>query len=397
MYRLVFLSVFVTGCSCQHGIGITGQDDIDEDVDHDSTLDIPVGDPVWDPLLEGLGEPGWRDSTEPYFRCDGWLLDSWSIWSDARGVFTITELRNPGDASWPTEDPEESPTHHRVAFNDGTGWRFLFDEWAGGGTCQEKLTGMPDGPLYVFAEITDECWWEAGTDSGITLEILESKAVHVVDETLALAFRSGGLLIYWDGDSWGPYPPDPIPYDVDHLWADHSSVWVAGDEGLILSEEDGGWRIHDTGTLEQISSLWGFADNDVWAGTRSGELLHWNGDIWENIEWPDRGESAEPPSCGLSGESIRGMWGSDGVLFFHTNHQVAMWDGADFTVIGYWPGEDVWRDGEWHGCENGIAIRDMWGNSHDEVFFAVLSSEFHDEPCGDEFLLWWDGTEFHWL
>jgi hypothetical protein len=259
------------------------------------------------------------------------------------------------------------------------------------------LAGVPAAQLIVHNFLDDSCLWEAGTEEGIPLETSNARAVHVVDETLAYQLLREGLLTFWDGESWSPYPLEPISYDVSLVWGDRSSVFVAGRDGLIMSEVDGDWQVHDTGTMEMIRSLWGFAGNDVWAGTNDGRLLHWNGDVWEDIEWPDSGESPDSGTCLRRGESINGMWGTDGILFFHTYTQFVMWDGAEFVVLGYWPGEYTeLSDGE-YGCENRLQITGIWGNSPEEVFLSIENTELYEGDCGREFLLWWDGSEFHWF
>ena len=383
---LLALSSAGCGCSATWDPGSSRRD-----------ADVIVGEPVWDPPIEGLGEPGWRESTDPYVDCDGWHIQSWSVWSDSRGVFAYVEKTNPGSGMWPTDDPDLTPMRYGIAFNDGLGWRLLFDDYTGDFCYEPKLTGVPEAQLIMHTRDAYSCPWEEGEEAGIPLELFDSDVVHVVDRTLAFALRSGGLLAFWDGESWGPYPPDPLPYPVWQLWADRSSIFVAGDDGLIMSEDGGGWRIHDTGTLDSIMTLWGFSGDDVWAGTHMGQLLHWNGDVWENVEWPDSGVSSDTDVCGHRGEGILGMWGIEGVLFFHTSSQLVMWDGVDFRVLGYWPGEDVITEEGWHGCEYRMFIRSIWGNSPEEVFLAVARVDFEEGSCGPEFLLWWDGSEFHWF
>jgi hypothetical protein len=287
-----------------------------------------------------------------------------------------------------------SPAHRYIAYNDGTGWRTLFGVYGGFYGCGDEFTGIPGGPLFIFSPNSFDCEWEGGPEAGITLTYFETRTLHVVDETLAFAIRESGLLAFYDGESWGPYPPDPIPYDVHLLWADRTSIFVAGNEGIIMSEEDGGWRIHDTGTIDNITALWGMAEDDVWAGSSGGDLLHWNGEVWESLDWPDLSDPEDICDDG----KIMGFWSKDGVLFFHTGQQLVRWDGVEFTVLAHWPDHFVPDGTELGGtCEGGLGISSIWGNEVDEVFLAVNSPWVYDAACGTEFLLWWDGSEFHWF
>ena len=55
-------------------------------------------------------------------------------------------------------------------------------------------------------------------------------------------------------------------------------------------------------------------------------------------------------------------------------------------------------DSELGGCPGDLNIRAIWGNSVDEVFLLMASTRIVPHPsCGDYFLLWWDGSEFHWF
>jgi len=364
----------------------------------DGTWDPPF-DATWDLPVDNLGEPGWRDSTDPFCRDSGWYVMSWDVWSDTRGVFAIVVEMNPGPSTWPTDDPAMAPGRSYVAFNDGTGWSERFVELTGfeDSMCTGDLTGIPGGTLLRRIQDGFMCGEGTMTDGGLTLENMVAQALFVVDDTLAYAILSSGLLLYYDGAGWGPYPPDPIPYGASILWADRSSIFVAGSSGVIMSEEGEGWRIHDTGTIEDVSTLWGFGPDDVWAGTYSGSLLHLSGGIWQRVDWPDMGDSSDPMSCRHRGDSITGMWGSGGVLYFHTSNQIAMWDGAGFTVLGYWPGVDVDLPGGGHDCGGRIGVNAIWGNSADEVFLAVTDPGRTISDCGAEMLLWWDGHAFHWF
>lgn len=387
----MFFAILAASCSCQYGIGITGREDTSAD---------SISDQTWDTPIENLGEPGWRDSTEPFCRSPEWNVWPWDVWSDSRGVFVLVMEANPGPTGWPTEDPEEAPARYYLAHNDGTGWSRYFDGIGDHGMmyCMTELSGVPGGPLVLMGTDTHYCESLFETGGLFEFSIIEASAVFVVDESLAYAVRPGGLLIYYDGSSWGPYPPDPLPHEAFRIWADETVLFVASRDGIIMSEEDGGWRIHDTHTLENISTIWGFDENDVWAGTEWGKLLHWDGVTWEMVDWPAMGDPTDPTACEYREESIRGMWGKDGVLYFHSGKQITMWDGFEFTVIGYWPGEDVWYpETEGHDCLNAVGINSIWGNSPNEVFLAVSAQSHATEDCAPQILLWWDGSEFHWF
>jgi hypothetical protein len=389
------LSLFLlSGFSCSE-IGLVGDTGIDGDASDTTTST----DAAWDPAIEGMGEPGWRDSTVPFCRNPEWMFMSWDVWSDSRGVFVIVEESNPGGSHWPPDSPDEASNRHFIAFNDGRGWSERF----GGigysdANCFSELTGIPGGSLILRGPYEETCDHVPGTDGGLVLEYMGVTTLYIVDETLGYALI-GSLLLYYDGTSWGPYPPDPLPYGARAMWANRTALYLAGGRGVVMSEEDGGWRIHDTRTIEDITTIWGFGDEDIWVGTETGRLMHYDGTTWEWVEWPNMGDSTEDSwDCRYRYKSIRGMWGADGILYFHTENQLAMWDGVEFSILGYWPGEDVWHpDREVNECVGRIEVNAIWGNATDEVFISVHDPEHVTEDCGSEYLLWWDGHEFHWF
>ena len=95
---------------------------------------------------------------------------------------------------------------------------------------------------------------------------------------------------------------------------------------------------------------------------------------WTRVDWPDMETESQ----------IHDMWGSDGELFFTTGRQLVRWDGESFETIGMWLG-------------TGLSINAIWGNSTDEVFLAVGESDVVTSDCGPVYLMWWDGSEFHWF
>jgi hypothetical protein len=368
---VVFL---VGGCGCSE-TGIGGDTDVDGDA--------PPEDVLWDPPIENLGEPGWRESSAPHCREDTGDYDSYGVWSDERGVFVSAPI-------------VEAMSDTTILMNDGSGWRTLIartEDSDARGTVA-RMRGIPNAEIFG---------WEGGggslgsfdeTASAVTYVDIQVNDVWVVNEHLVYAVLAGDpRLIVFDGSTWGPFPGEPLPYEVHDVWADETSIFLAGGSGIMLSLEEDHWIVHDTRTMAYFTALWGFSGTDVWAATGTGELLHWDGVSWENIAWPNLADDFD--DCRSSSMPILGIWGTDAVFFFHTYNQFVMWDGEGFYTLGYWPGVQTDRDGIWF-CAGSIVIRSIWGNSENEVFLAVEESEIERNAC-EEYLLWWDGSEFHWF
>jgi hypothetical protein len=386
---LVQLSIFivlVSGCGCSE-TGLSGDTDVDGDADisdghtwGDATSDLPI---------DNLGPPGWRGSTVPL--CpdgDTIRLMGVDVWSEPSAVFLLLDHE-----TW-------SPPHgaqRSLWRNEGSGWTTLVDilveEIEPPLVLVESIAGVPGGDIFAWG------WYSFfsidSTSGDMEREDLGLWDLFVVREDLAYGILSEDpRLIRYNGTSWGPYPGDPLPYNVMHVWANETDIFCTGENGIVLSTDGDGWTVHDTGTLRELSTVWGFSTDDVWAGGGRGILIHWDGEVWNSMEWPDAGDGTD--DCRDPGETINGIWGSDGVLFFHTINQVVMWDGVEFRIIAYWPGERTTHPEGWSYCQDALRIQSIWGNSPDELFIVVAEGEGTTPAC-ERYLLWWDGHEFHWF
>jgi hypothetical protein len=386
------LACVASGCGCSD-TGLEGGPDGDtseigtpvEDgfpVDGTPTDGPGTTDASWDPPVDGMGEPGWRDSVDPVCREDLGVSSAVGLWSDERGVFVILGTMS-------------GMTQASLIWNGGTGWSTIatLGDMYEISDLANSLTGFPGGDVIAFSPYSGMRIFSPPDWSSSIMDFYPAH-VFVVDHDLAYATLDGDpRLARYDGSSWGPFPGEPLPYTGRLVWADGTSVFVAGDAGMILSYEDEHWTVHDTRTMEPFISLWGFSADDVWAGTTRGHLLHWDGLEWRTVEWPNLGDDSD--ECHASTSGIEGMWGVDGVLFFHSSEQLVMWDGVEFVTLGYWPGEKVEEDGIFY-CVGGLHVHSIWGNSPTELFIAIEESERVPHVC-DEYIMWWDGSLFHWF
>ncbi len=407
----LFGALMATGCACERRIGIEGDTGLDEagdpagdtggDSSTDMGADVDVGDsahdtavdPYFDPIYDGFGETGWRDSTVPLCRTPlSGEIHGRDVWSDPRGVFLLVDV---GIA-----DGTRNGVQRALFMNDGTGWSMAVDLFLEEPEypliAVDEITGVPGGPVLGWsgrALFTMDPLSGTTTRQEVGLDDL-----YVVDGALAYGIlRDDPRLIVYDGVSWGPYPGDPVPYDVHRVWADNTLVFCAGYDGIVLSTDGSGWTVHATRTRDDFSANRGVSTDDVRAGTYEGTLHHWDGSDWTFVAWPSLAAGSD--DCdNLDPQSIEGMWGKDGVLFFHTMKQIVMWDGAGFTVLASWPGIQTPLGGGSYWCADAMYINSIWGNSASELFIVVLGPEIPTEPgtC-PEYLLWWDGNEFHWF
>jgi hypothetical protein len=362
-FIVVIASLLYTSCSCA-GTNIGGDAGIDEDA--------LVS---WDYSFEGLGEGGWRDSFEPW--CPGIGLvnsNSFDVWSNEGGVYVVVGQK---------EDSE--PLTNIIFYNNGFSWDSIYEavsiEACGSPTSNfDNIVSHDGDPIFIWSATNHECGlviYSEGTD---TWQEVYPYDIFVVNEDriFAIASYADTEIVEYNDMEWSRLPFS-VPSGLRKIWANETTIFAAGIGGTIISIAGDEYTVHASGTVNRITSIWGFNASDVWAGLDNGELMHYDGIAWEFIDWPN-----------LSGDedAIIGMWGNTGQLFFHTSRQFVTYYEASFHSLGYWP----------RGTgEEELNIRSIWGNSTEEVFLAVTHEGHESVDCGPEYLLWWDGSEFHWF
>jgi hypothetical protein len=157
--------------------------------------------------------------------------------------------------------------------------------------------------------------------------------------------------------------------------------WWRGDSGIIFHYDGNQW----TETFNSdiwLHAIWGSSENDVFAVGNNGTILHYNGQLWQQME------------SGVTND-FRAIWGSsdddvfvvgnEGVIFHYdgqfwrnmgsgvTNNLNAIWGSSDddvFVVGGDWnQGIILHYDGlQWTEIFNApFSLKNLQGNTENEV------------------------------
>jgi hypothetical protein len=370
--------------------------------------DQPSGNPpepvAWDPPFSAIGDVGYKDSTTPL--CSGIdQVASFGVYSDSRGVYAMVSgsgishvLRTPeDDAGVDIGDMgpqvEQYLTRTQVWQNDGTEWVLREDE--PDLASMLELTGIADGPLFIndptnfdvlamqgiMTASIKKCALGIAGDGKITCQDVDPvQDVTVVDKTLAYAIMGGTRLLEFDGKTWHGNT-NLLPYPATAVWGDRNDVIAVGKAGTVLWYSQNMWTLEDPGTLESFTSVWGTSRSDIYAGTSSGALLHYDGANWKQIA------KLGGTSCKTQ-LPITGIWGADGIVFVHTDAQFARWTGTKLESLGNWT------------CgtsPNGpIRITSIWGNSSTDMFLSIIDpTRSFSDKCGGQFVVRYDGKKFH--
>ncbi len=97
-----------------------------------------------------------------------------------------------------------------------------------------------------------------------------------------------GKATNWNGSNWVEYSFFPPPIDtvwgLYEIWGSSpDDVWAAGDNGSLIHWDGIEWTIIKTDISEEITALYGTADNDIYLAATSGNhsaLYHYNGTEW---------------------------------------------------------------------------------------------------------------------
>lgn len=306
-------------------------------------------------------------SSTPFCAGQGQWVDTADVWSNAQSVFALVDST--------------------VYQNSGSGWSPLFES----STTFGDLTGFADGPLVLTARSASRCGILFLDGDGLRCSGAAQNVYRVftVDRRLAYSVANGRLLVY-RGDFWtqaGGVLALTGTYGGS-LWADAQQAIVSGGSGEVFRydlESDSASALPPYSDSAEALALWGFGPDDLWLATDAAELLHYDGNGWQFFL-----------SLQDTDGNIRGMWGQDGVLYFHTATTVFRAQGNRIERILSLPPDD-WQS---------RSVRSLWGNSPSEVFIAIqnyrIDAVVHPDgqiehvaspadSCGAIRLLYFDG------
>jgi hypothetical protein len=88
---------------------------------------------------------------------------------------------------------------------------------------------------------------------------------------------SGSTILHWDSSAWTSFPSGTIA-DLSGVWGSGASdVWAVGGLGEVFStivHWDGSeWTSVSSGTTNWLFGVWGSGASDVWAVGDAGTIL----------------------------------------------------------------------------------------------------------------------------
>ncbi len=169
--------------------------------------------------------------------------------------------------------------------------------------------------------------------------------------------------------------------DLKSVWVrNESDIWVGGYSSVVLHYDGKYWKqvtlpILRDGSFETISSILGFAENDVWmVGADGGEVLHYDGSEVKSV-YPPAGTRTTPKLSKIWGTSSTNLWiGAE-------KEQILHYDGQNFTFTKLTgsPFKDDDIVGIW-----GTQANNVWALSHGGTLYHYdgTSWKFKTEDPG---------------
>ncbi len=179
----------------------------------------------------------------------------------------------------------------------------------------------------------------------------------------AVGGRAGLVMISDNGGPWEAVAGDPDPPNIKAFWgAGPDNVFAVGGYFYGKGKELHGPVFHFDGTSwteqtrvkEELFSVWGTGEGEVFAGGNDGTILHYDGADWTVM------------TIG-STTQIRGFWGGSGTDVFAVGGYFYMDDGIRSAIlIWHYDGEE-WTVLPSPGSGEPI-LRGIWGDSPNDIF-----------------------------
>lgn len=201
---------------------------------------------------------------------------------------------------------------------------------------------------------------------------------------------SSGTIMYWDGTRFTTqaHPGDPSRALLG-VWGIGSTVWVVGGYGTILKWDGTAWTSMISGTTEDLFSIWGSSENDVWVVGRGGVACHYGGSAFTCKK------EFNAAAFAVTGTSRDNVWA------LGSGDQAWRWDGTKWNASPRAaPGVSIWdaiafspndvravdQDGNLHRFNGttwtasplgaGILVS-LWGASSNDLYAVGLHGQIH--------------------
>jgi len=240
--------------------------------------------------------------------------------------------------------------------------------------------GFPGGPLLVTSTFCGR-YGAAFVDRGAfvfqTPLTAATNGAFVLGTDLEYVLDDTRLQMYSSG-TWSTVGGESSS-TLLAVWADSQTVIAAGlNQTVTVGPGSGPLTALSGVPAGDYEAVWAFGPSDIWLGNTAGQLVHYDGSKWQVYATAGSGD--------LHGDILQ-LWGASGTLYFSTPRLFGRWNGSNVETLLQAPADadvpPVYEFGR------------FWGRSANEVFIPLWDSRYVGYACGNAFVLWFDGTQFH--
>jgi hypothetical protein len=110
------------------------------------------------------------------------------------------------------------------------------------------------------------------------------------NETNVVAVGASGTIHRYDGSMWSAVPGAPgIGANLRAEWTSDATIFAAGFVGLagtVWQQQGSTFVAESLPNAQPLESVWGGADNDVYAVAQGGAIFHYDGATWSAMASP---------------------------------------------------------------------------------------------------------------
>jgi hypothetical protein len=202
----------------------------------------------------------------------------------------------------------------------------------------------------------------AGSDGKPSVPMIEHPP-SLVARPLHILFCIAGLGLTACSKSNAPPEPAQLPrtthagspttvtgQNLRSVWgAKDGDVWAVGDKGTAVHFDGEKWSASESDTDEDLTGVHGTAPNSVWATTQQGSVMHWDGSTWALASHVDNTTLLSVWTSGPNDVWAVGIDNSGGEGAGYIRH----WNGAKWDSTGVPGSTSVW-------AVSGTGPKDIW-------------------------------------
>lgn len=215
-----------------------------------------------------------------------------------------------------------------------------------------------------------------------------AKELVATDENNLFALMMGpstnsGVILHWDGSSWND--GDKLMPMISTVWGSaNDDIWAGGNGRFHFDGKE--WRKTDD---SRHIAIWGTASDNVYALGNSGSIQHYDGQGWAQvIDGTAFGKTAQfYGHDSLSGDAANSLWiAANGVWHYDGTQLSRVSDDVGAASVHAFTAKDVWvstntdllhYDGaEWHSLS--VPALHVWGTSSQDLW--IVEDPQHSEP-----------------